>query len=46
MYHKGLLTYAIDSQNNFVYVDNVARGLACNCYCPACNERLVAKMGA
>lgn len=45
MYHKGLLTYAIDSQSNLVYVGNVARGLACNCYCPACKERLVAKNG-
>lgn len=45
MYHKELLIYAIDSQNNFVYVDNVAKGLACNCYCPACKERLVAKNG-
>ena len=45
MYHKGLIIYAIDSQNNFVYVDNVANGLACDCYCPACKERLVAKNG-
>ena len=43
MYHKGFLIYAIDSQNNFVHVDNVAKGLACNCYCPACKEQLVAK---
>ncbi len=45
MYKKGLLIYAIDAQNNFVSVDNVAKGLACNCYCPACKERLVAKNG-
>lgn len=45
MYHNGLLIYAIDSQNNLVSVDNVAKGLACNCYCPACKERLVAKNG-
>jgi len=45
MYHKGLLIYAIDSQNNLVSVDDVAKGLACNCYCPACKERLVAKNG-
>lgn len=43
MYNK--LIYAIGSQNDFVYVDDVAKGLACNCYCPACKERLVAKNG-
>ncbi|MCM1318033.1 MAG: hypothetical protein NC241_07660 [Bacteroides sp.] len=45
MYKKGLLRYAIDSQNNFVSVDKVAKGLACNCFCPSCRERLIAKNG-
>lgn len=45
MYKKGLLKYALDSQNNLVSVDDVARGLACNCYCPSCREKLIAKNG-
>ena len=45
MYHKGLLIYALNSQNDFVHIDDVAKGLACNCYCPSCKERLVAKNG-
>lgn len=45
MHNKGLLTYAFDSNGNFVNIDKVAKGIACNCYCPSCKEKLVAKNG-
>ena len=39
------LTYALDTFGKMVYIGNVERGLSCNCRCPKCNERLVAKLG-
>lgn len=45
MRQKRLLTHAIDSQNNFVHINSVAKGLDCNCYCPSCKEKLIAKNG-
>lgn len=45
MHQKGLLTYAFDSTDNFVHIDEVSNGLACDCYCPSCRERLVARNG-
>lgn len=39
------LTYAVDSSNNLVYIDDVAKGLNCNCVCPECKEKLIAKKG-
>ena len=39
----GLLTYAFSSNGNFVHIDKVINGLACDCFCPSCKERLVAK---
>lgn len=45
MHQKGLLTYAFDSTGNFVHIDEVSNGLACDCYCPSCRERLVARNG-
>ena len=31
--------------SKIVYVDDVPRGLKCGCFCPACNDRLMAKHG-
>lgn len=45
MNQKGLLTYAFSSDGNFVHIDTVVNGLACDCFCPSCKERLVAKNG-
>lgn len=44
MSKKGLLTYAFNSNGNFVHIDEVPKGLACDCYCPSCKEKYVAKM--
>lgn len=37
------ITYALNSENKLVYIDTVKNGLKCNCICPACKEKLVAK---
>ncbi|GAC06206.1 hypothetical protein [Paraglaciecola chathamensis] len=38
------LTFAL-KDNVLVSIANVARGLACECVCPACNGPLIAKKG-
>lgn len=43
---KAQLPFAIDKNGNLVGVDQVARGLACNCTCPSCGDRLIAAQGA
>lgn len=45
MHRKGLLTYALNSIGNLVYIDEVDTGQLCNCYCQSCKEKLVAKNG-
>lgn len=45
MHRKGLLTYALNSIGNLVYIDEVDTGQLCNCYCLSCKEKLVAKNG-
>ena len=45
MKQKGFLTYANDSNGNFVKIDDVAKGLSCGCVCPSCGEKLIAKNG-
>ncbi|MBV1776013.1 hypothetical protein KSF73_09840 [Burkholderiaceae bacterium DAT-1] len=37
--------FALDQAGNSVAIQDVPRGLACECYCPACGHSLVAKKG-
>lgn len=39
------LTYALDASGKMVCINDVKRGLACNCRCPKCNALLEAKLG-
>ncbi|MBQ9636709.1 MAG: hypothetical protein IJV36_02275 [Prevotella sp.] len=40
------LTYALNADNELVSIETISvRGRKCNCYCPKCNEQLVAKLG-
>lgn len=39
------LTYGKDSNGRLVHVDEVQRGLACECVCPGCGAQLVARKG-
>lgn len=39
------LTYALDKSGKMVCINNVERGLSCNCRCPKCKEPLIAKHG-
>ena len=39
------LTYALNKFGKMVCIDSVDRGRDCNCFCPKCNERLIAKLG-
>ena len=41
-FKKPNLTSAIDAEGNWKHVNEVASGLACNCYCPHCRARLIA----
>lgn len=38
-----LIKYALDANNNLMFVDNVPNGLECGCVCPGCKEKLIAK---
>lgn len=38
-----LYEYAFDINHKLVHVDSVANGLACNCTCPCCGEKMIAK---
>ncbi len=40
------LTYGVDSNDQLVHIDSVARGRNCQCTCPNCGEELIAKQGA
>ena len=37
------LTFALDKENNLVNVNDVAKGIKCECHCPHCNAPLYAK---
>lgn len=39
------LDFAYDENKSMVYVDDVANGVACNCVCPICGNKLVAFNG-
>lgn len=39
------LTYALNECGKMVCIDSVERGLDCNCFCPKCKERLIARLG-
>lgn len=39
------LTIALDSNDAIQFVDEVADGSSCGCFCPTCRSRLVAKKG-
>ena len=38
-----LIKYAINAENRLMFVDDVPNGLECNCICPGCKEKLIAK---
>ena len=40
-----IFSWALDADGEWKHVDDVPRGLACNCVCPHCNERLKACQG-
>lgn len=39
------LTYALNKFGKMICIDSVERGRACNCFCPKCNEPLIARLG-
>lgn len=39
------LTYALNAFGKMIYINDVERGLSCNCRCPKCKEPLVARLG-
>jgi len=40
-----LQSFALDKDKRIRSVDEVARGLACECTCPCCGERVIARQG-
>lgn len=40
-----IFSWAENKNGHMVHVDNVPQGLACNCVCPKCRERLLARHG-
>lgn len=39
------IKYALNSEGKLVYIDDVPNGLECNCFCPACKGRMIARQG-
>lgn len=35
--------HAYNSNNELVFIDDVPTGVACNCFCPSCHQKMVAK---
>jgi competence CoiA-like predicted nuclease len=40
-----LQLFAIDKQNQIRSIDEVTRGLSCECTCPSCGEAVIARQG-
>ncbi len=45
MLNNYVFSWAENSEGEMVHVDSVPRGLQCNCVCPYCHERLMARHG-
>ena len=45
MNYQEVFSWAEDKSGKMVYVDDVPRGVACNCVCPYCRENLIARHG-
>ncbi len=45
MVHQILLKYALNQENQYVFIDDVPNGYACNCLCPSCKQPLNARNG-
>ena len=39
------LTYGLDESGELLHIERVAQGLACNCVCPHCKAKLIARKG-
>lgn len=39
------IKYALNSENKITYIDDVEKGISCNCHCAFCNSPLVARKG-
>lgn len=42
---KNMMIYALTNNYVLKHVEDVDRGKKCNCFCPACNEPLIARKG-
>lgn len=40
-----LQSFAVDKEGRIRSVDDVSRGLACDCLCPSCGEKVIARQG-
>ena len=40
-----VFSWAENAEGKMVHVDDVPRGLECNCTCPHCHEQLLARHG-
>jgi competence protein CoiA len=43
--HTMLQVFAVNKGGEICFVEDVARGMACECYCPDCKESVVARQG-